>query len=87
MEEAVREYIDQTWPGKFLLFRTEEILSSGLLGTGDRLAEVPSRMGDLVAISRDNAYWWWSTKENRLTGRHGGLSRHEMLVPLGLMSF
>jgi hypothetical protein len=38
-------------------------------------------MGDLVVAAKGNAFWWWAAKPNPLTGRHGGLSSQEMLVP------
>ncbi len=35
----------------------------------------------IVVFPKNNVYWWWVNKENRLHGRHGGLSMQEMLVP------
>ena len=40
-----------------------------------------SRVGDLIAVARQDAYLWWHTKEDFLLGRHGGLNPQEMLVP------
>jgi hypothetical protein len=39
------------------------------------------RLGDWILIAQDDAYLWWSDRENPLLGRHGGLSSAEMLVP------
>jgi hypothetical protein len=86
-EDSVIAYIEQAWPGKFQLFRTEEVLASRLFGSGEPYSRIHSRMGDLVACPKGDAYLWWSDKANWLIGRHGGLSRDEMLVPLGCMIF
>jgi hypothetical protein len=82
---SVLAYVDQAWPGKFQLFITEEVLASRLFGPGEPYSRIHSRIGDLVACPVGDAYWWWSDKANWLIGRHGGLSRDEMLVPLGCM--
>lgn len=80
--EFVKNYVEKTWPGKFTLATTEQILKSGLMGPGKKHPHLADRLGDLVAVSHGNAYWWWAEKENPLLGRHGGLSPEEMLVPL-----
>lgn len=83
--ECIREMVDQYWPGEFSILEAGEVLSSGLFGSGDIYEKTMSRLGDLVVFPRGDAYWWWANKENRLLGRHGGLSREEMIVPLGLV--
>jgi hypothetical protein len=42
-------------------------------------------VGSHIVFPENNAYWWWVNKENHLLGRHGGLSRDEMLVPFFAM--
>jgi len=56
-------------------------LDSGLFGNGPHKENVRDRLGDLIAIARGDAYLWWAPKQNIMAGRHGGLSREEMLVP------
>ncbi len=80
--DAVRKYFEQAWPGDFALLPSAEAIRSGLFGPGEPSPLVASRVGDLVAAARGQAYLWWQNKENRLLGRHGGLSAEEMLVPL-----
>ena len=80
-EESVKEYIDQTWPGQFIVLDSSHALEKGLLGPGEPYKRLPERLGELMAIARGDAYWWWAAKENPITGRHGGLSPDEMLVP------
>lgn len=79
--EAVREYMERTWPGKFTLLDPAAAVSAGLYGPGEHHSRLFDRLGDLLAITHDNAYLWWADKDNFLLGRHGGLSPEEMLVP------
>ena len=58
-----------------------EFLKSGLMGSGKAYKRTLDRTGNHVVIPDNNAYWWWVNKENVLLGRHGGLSKQEMLVP------
>jgi hypothetical protein len=81
-QEAVREYIERTWPRQFQLLDPAYAIEAGLFGPGEAHPYLADRVGDLIAAGRGQAYLWWSGKENRMLGRHGGLSRDEMLVPL-----
>ncbi len=78
---AVQDYFAQTWPDEFALCRSVDLLRIGLLGPGEPHPALRDRVGDWVALARDNAYLWWANKENHLLGRHGGLSPEEMLIP------
>ena len=80
--EAVKEYIQQTWPGAFTTVPSEDALKAGLFGPGIPAPSSPDRLGDLTVFTHGDAYMWWAEKENPLLGRHGGLSPEEMLVPL-----
>jgi len=79
--EAVREYIERTWRNQFSLLEPAYAVQQGLFGPGKSHPRLLERMGDLILVSRGSAYLWWGTKENPLSGRHGGLSADEMLVP------
>lgn len=80
-EERVKEYIDHTWPGQFIVLDSSHALEKGLFGPGEPYKRVPERLGELMVIARGDAYWWWAAKENPIIGRHGGMSPDEMLVP------
>jgi predicted AlkP superfamily pyrophosphatase or phosphodiesterase len=80
-EQAVRDYIEQHWPGEFLLLDSQAALQAGLFGNGEIKEQAPDRVGDLIAVARRGAYFWWAPTPNHMLGRHGGLSREEMLVP------
>lgn len=84
-EDQVFKYVEQTWPEKFSLFSSQQLLSSGLFGRGDIYSRTLDRLGDLVVVPQGEAYWWWSGKPNRLLGRHGGFSADEMLVPIAMI--
>lgn len=80
--EEVAGYFEQTWPGAFRLLASAHALQAGLFGPGAPAEATSDRIGDVIAVSQGDAYLWWAAKENVLLGRHGGLSREEMLVPL-----
>lgn len=84
-EEAARTYVESAWPGQFRLFPAAEVLGSQLFGDGRVYPPVVERAGDWIAFPQGGAYWWFADKDNPLIGRHGGLSREEMLVPLFAM--
>ncbi len=80
-ETRVRNYLEKTWPGDFTLMSADQVIKSGLFGPGEAYGRLSERMGDLVVLSNNSSYLWWTEKENPLFGRHGGLMPEEMLVP------
>lgn len=80
-EDALRAYFRRAWPGEFVLLPAQQAVEGGLLGSGQVHPDLTNRVGDWVALARGHAYLWWADKENHLIGRHGGLSRQEMLIP------
>jgi hypothetical protein len=80
--EEMTNYLNRTWPAQFTLVDPATAVASGLFGPGQPHPRLLDRLGDVIAAARGSAYWWWGDKENRLHGRHGGLSPDEMLVPL-----
>jgi len=81
MVEPVKEYFQQTWPGKFITLDPIKAVNAGLFGPGEPHPRLYDRLGDMLVVSRENSYLWWSNQDNFLLGRHGGLSPEEMLVP------
>ena len=79
--QDLQDYVKQTWPDEFYLLDPDEALRQGLFGIGPFKEGIRERLGDLIAVPRGSAYLWWAPKPNPLAGRHGGLSRSEMLVP------
>lgn len=80
--EAVREYIERTWPNQFAILESANAQEVGLFGPQPHSSHLAERLGDLVLAAKGSAYLWWGGVENPLIGRHGGLSPEEMLVPL-----
>jgi hypothetical protein len=81
-EAPIREYVHSAWGDDFQLVSSQAALESGLFGSGERHPLILDRIGDLVSIAHNGAFWWWSSRENHQRSRHGGLSHDEMLVPL-----
>lgn len=80
-EDDIRAYIEKTWPDEFVLIDPDAALTGGLFGGGPFKGYTRERLGDLIVAAKGNAYLWWAKKPNHLIGRHGGLSKREMLVP------
>lgn len=78
---AVRDYITRTWPDEFLVLEPDTALDSGLFGPEPFKEQARERLGDLIVAAKGDAYLWWAPTANHMAGRHGGLSRQEMLVP------
>ncbi len=81
--EALRAYLKEQLSDQMVAIPSSKALSSGLWGYGDVHPEVPERMGNLVAIMRENYAFYSSVKEKPYYtgGKHGGLTPDEMLIP------
>ncbi len=80
--EFVKSYFAEHLAHAFVVLEAETVLNSGLLGRGPMMPAVPHRLGDLVAIARQDWILYDRPKEPDMIGRHGGLSPQEMLSPL-----
>ena len=81
-EARLHDYIDHTWPGRFELIPVEAALAAGLFGSGNPHPRLEERIGDTILLAKDDAFLWWSDRDNPLLGRHGGMTQVEMIVPL-----
>jgi predicted AlkP superfamily pyrophosphatase or phosphodiesterase len=81
-DQIVRDYLQANWPEGFTIVNRKEVLEARLFGPGQPHLGLEDRMGDLIAFSHGNAYLWWADKKDFMLGRHGGLHREEMVVPL-----
>ena len=79
--DDVKNYIEKKWPSNFSCIDPLDAVKKGLFGPGDIHKKTLDRLGDLIVIPHEDAYWWWSENENPLIGRHGGFSDKEMIVP------
>lgn len=80
-EELVSE-VKAAWGDAFAFIPSGQAVQSGLFGAGNPHPAFVNRIGEVILAATGNAYLWWAQKENTLKGRHGALSRKEMLVPL-----
>ncbi|MBS1250265.1 MAG: hypothetical protein MAG431_01858 [Chloroflexi bacterium] len=80
-KENVRAYIEEQWPGDFQVVDSAQALQAGLFGPPPHHPDAHNRVGDLLVMAKNDAYFWWADKDNHLLGRHGGLTAQEMIVP------
>lgn len=66
----------------FAMLTRKQVMASGLLGPGPTHSETIHRLGELVGLARRDRYLARGERQLKVIGRHGGLSAHEMLVPL-----
>ena len=79
--QAVQAYFSEHWPERFQLITQETALQAGLFGPGPHHPDLRDRIGDLIAIARQEVYLWWANEADFLPGRHGSLHHQDMLVP------
>lgn len=80
--EDFQEYMDKVWGDRFQAVPAERFLKAGLFGAEKQHPRLTDRVGDFVVLPDEGVFWYFANRENPLLGRHGGLSRAEMLVPL-----
>jgi len=81
-EAAFQEAEASIWNGRFEVLPATAFVQAGWLGNTEPTPCLWDRIGDFVILPREGDYWYFGLKENSLLGRHGGLSRTEMLIPL-----
>jgi hypothetical protein len=85
-EQRFLELIETIWPGRFRALRGAECIQAGLFAPARWPLHpgLEGRVGDFILVPQAHSdYLWFDLlKPNPLRGRHGGLSRTEMLVPL-----
>ncbi len=81
-EQAFQEAVADIWNGRFDVMPAAEFVRAGWLGNTEPHPCLWDRIGDFVILPPEGDYWYFGLKENTLLGRHGGVSRAEMLIPL-----
>jgi hypothetical protein len=79
--QTLKDYFKRSWPDDFELLDVDQALESDLFGKKPHKKNIRERLGDVIAVSKGNAYLWWADRPNLMAGRHGGSSHPEMLVP------
>lgn len=81
--DATLDYLTTNFGAQYVFASRKRVLESELLGPGPIYDEVPFRLGDIIGFAKgQHAFAWTDEDAERLTGRHGGLTPEEMLVPL-----
>lgn len=83
--DAFVRYVTEVFGHAVDMIPSHEALESNWFGLGTPLPELAHRIGDYTLVMRDN----WTImdslpgeKVHRMIGVHGGVSKHEMTVPL-----
>jgi len=80
-DEAARQLIQEDLGADYVVVRTRDAVTAGLFGRGAPGPQSLARLGHFVVLSRGLHYLDRQEKRLKMRGRHGGLSREEMLVP------
>lgn len=84
-EAQFEAYVRGQLAERVLLYKSEDIVRQGWLGTGAAHPALRDRLGDYVLIPRGRAIlrdWLQGEPRHTHIGVHGGLSAAEMIVPL-----
>jgi hypothetical protein len=79
---SVRSYVEDRFPGRFLLLEMDQAIAAGLFGSSELPPESRSRLGDLLLVARDGSRLIPVGESADFRGEHGSLTPEEMLVPL-----
>ncbi len=79
------EIAEETLKG-FEIYESRYLVNKNIFGLGEANDEFLDRIGDYIAIPKSNSYLLYlytgKEEEKKLKGRHGGLTKREMIVPL-----
>ncbi|HPJ02187.1 MAG TPA: alkaline phosphatase family protein [Candidatus Limiplasma sp.] len=87
-DECKRQFPEgfkQTYGDEFLLLSQDEVLSSGLFGSGTRNSRLLESVGDFLAIAVSDTALAYSHESKQHVSTHAGLTDAEMRVPLILI--
>ncbi len=82
--DLVREHVEQKWPGLVTLLDRDELIDAGLFGRGDPTM-ARRRIGEVVVLlDRDLSASIVKVEGQtiRHRGSHGGMTAHEMRIPV-----
>ncbi|RLE72434.1 MAG: hypothetical protein DRJ37_02875 [Thermoprotei archaeon] len=70
----------------FEIYESRYLVNRNIFGLGEANDDFLDRIGDYIAIPKDDSYLLYlytgKEEEKKLKGRHGGLTKREMIVPL-----
>lgn len=77
--KGLKKYIERNFPQLWVI-ESEEAVEMGLLGKPHN-EQIYDRIGDLIVVPKDNGVFAYLPEKTPLKGRHGGLSKEEMIIP------
>lgn len=79
-QKELSDYLNEKYGSDFLILEREQVLDSGLYGSGGAESE---RIGDFVVLAREPVKLVFDAKGKRKTqlATHSGLTKKELLVP------
>ncbi|MHB1830527.1 MAG: alkaline phosphatase family protein [Candidatus Micrarchaeaceae archaeon] len=81
------KYLNSKFEGAAKTIKSDDAIASGLFGVGTPHKKFRHRVGNLIILPKDHeAIWYEHVKDRKhhYLGYHGGLSKNEMLIPLGM---
>lgn len=82
----VMKHLENEFGKEAIVMESKELLKQGFFGLNTPWSETSSRIGDVVLIPKEDNGFVYPYKgdmsDRMMIGRHGGMSKEEMLVPL-----
>ena len=80
-------HLSEKLGGMAKVIKSKDAIKDGLFGNGKPHKRFSDRAGDLIILPRDHEAIWYEHikgKKPHYLGVHGGMSKNEMLIPLGM---
>jgi predicted AlkP superfamily pyrophosphatase or phosphodiesterase len=81
-DELFEETFNKHFYGKFILYKTEDLIKTGLFGKGEIHPKVSEFLGDYFAIAIDKYSFRLQEAKHTHKATHAGLTKSEMMIPL-----
>lgn len=85
--DEAQQHLSEKFKGVAKVVKSKDAIAHGFFGTGKPHKKFLDRAGDLLILPKDHEAIWYEHIKGRkphYLGVHGGLSKNEMLVPLGM---
>jgi hypothetical protein len=86
--EGTKDFLSGTLGDRARVFRTSDLVESGLFGTGTPTDRFSRRVGNLTVLPSGTGGVWYRhphVDPHEMNGVHGGLHRDEMTIPFAVM--
>jgi len=78
--ESLYKYLSKNFPSLWVV-KSEEAIKMGLFGETEPKFDPMERVGDILVVPKGRGIFAYLPEKEPLLGRHGGLSKEEMIVP------